>query len=837
MLIKISRTVCAALAVHLSMGVAHAQEKKTADFHSTGDFHAFTEDFEQWKSKHDLRNTKGWKSIARWQWFNEGRISVNGTAEDAARSAQAYLKYCLENRQFRTTANGGNWDNVGIAAPLSGRFSGRVNCVVAHPADTNVVYIGTPDGGLWQSSDGGQTLWSPLTDFLPALGVSAIAIDPVNTSTIYIGTGDADASGAGGLVSDSRSVGILKSTDGGGTWSMTGMNWDVTTPTKISRINIHPTNPTQILAATGVGIQRSTDAGANWTIVQAGNFRDLVRDQINFGYCYGATTDAVYKSIDGGATWTLVGAGLPASNVGRIALALTPANSSYVYALLSDLGGSNLGFFRSTDGGLNFSPMNTADNLVLWAGYYNLHLMADASDANKVWGGGVIMNRSTDGGATWVTNISGPGNFVDIHAVARIGNALVACADQGIYYSYNNGASWQHRNHYLDIFQYYRMGVGQTPNQYITCGSQDNGGHYAIGGTWNQAVGGDGTGAAVDQANPNAMYVASYASLSRTTDGGATWSHNMNAGVGTSESNYWVFPVEAHPSIAGRVVIGYNNLYLSTDYGSSWSPISTFAAPIYNQTIVGIALCDDANVMWHCRRDSVFRTQDGGTTWQNVTGSLNTGGFQFYDIWVNPASSQEAFVAISGYSVGNKVYRTSDAGATWQNISGTLPNISANCGVYAGGGNVYIGMDDGVYHYDSISNTWTDYSQYLPNAIVTDIGIERQTGFVYASTYGRGVWMSPVGLVGMASATVESGLEAQVSPNPAEGDWVLTYHMGRANRGAAHLMSLDGKVLQTWKIENRQGDLAISRGNLPAGLYLLEVRTATDVKVLRLVTR
>lgn len=834
MLPTFARTVATLVAVCLCFGWLSAQQRVPTEWRQINDFHTLQSSFAQWKDQTNLKETKGWKSTARWLWFNEGRIPQNGNAADAARNAQAYLQHCLAHRQNRTASNGGNWDNVGVATPLEGQFSGRVNCVVAHPLDTNHVYIGTPDGGLWESYDGGQSLWSPLTDHLPALGVSAIAIDPLNPSIMYIGTGDADASGAGGLVSDSRSVGILKTTDAGTTWNVTGMTWDVTTPTKISRILLNSMNTSEMLAATSTGIQRSTDGGGSWTITQAGDFRDLVQDQVNLGTCYGATTTSVYKSTNFGASWSPVGAGLPTSNVGRIALALTSASTSYVYALLADAGGSNLGFYRSTDGGLNFTPMNTTENLVLWAGYYNLHLVADQSDPNKVWGGGVIMNRSTDGGTNWITNISGPGNFVDIHAVARIANALVACADQGIYYSYNNGVSWQHRNNYLDIFQYYRMGVGQTPNIYLSCGSQDVGGHFAAGPNWQQAVGGDGTGAAVDQTNPNTMYVASYDAVSRTTNGGFNWTSNINSGV-SSEQSYWVFPIEAHPSMGGRLVIGYNNLFLSTNSGTSWSAISAFPNPAYNKTVVGIALCNDTQAMWFCRRDSIFRTSNGGATWQNVTGSLNVSGYQFYDIWVNPASNLEAFVAVSGYSVGNKVYRTDDGGATWQNISAGLPNISANCGVYAGNGEVYLGMDDGVYHYDSVSNTWTDYSQYLPNAIVTDIGIERISGMVYACTYGRGVWYSPTGLVSADPAQHSPQLHVSVSPNPTPGNWTLTYELGGNSRGEARLMSLDGKTLRQWDLEGNDGMLEMSRDNLANGLYLLQVRAGEATQILRVV--
>jgi photosystem II stability/assembly factor-like uncharacterized protein len=140
-----------------------------------------------------------------------------------------------------------------------------VNVVIEDPVNNQVLYLGAPNGGLWKSTDEGVT-WTSLTDNLPRIGVSAIAIDPKNTNVIYLGMGDDDAS-------DCPSIGIMKSTDGGNTWNLTGLTFTATggSNTKVNEVYIDPTNSNTLWTSTSTGLYKSTDAGANWNKTLTGS--------------------------------------------------------------------------------------------------------------------------------------------------------------------------------------------------------------------------------------------------------------------------------------------------------------------------------------------------------------------------------------------------------------------------------------------------------------------------------------------------------------------------------------------------------------------------------------
>ncbi|HRD40498.1 MAG TPA: glycosyl hydrolase, partial [Bacteroidia bacterium] len=202
--------------------------------------------------------------------------------------------------------------------------SGRLNFITIHPAGSNTLFVGAPAGGLWKSTNGG-TSWTTNTDFLTVTGCSDLAIDPSNPDIMYLATGDGDAG-------DTYSTGILKSTDGGNTWVATGLAWTVNQGRVIRRLIINPTNPQILIAATNVGIYRTTNAGTTWTQVFTTSTHDLEFKPGNPNTVYaGGATFRI--SNDGGATWATVNAGLPTTGVNRMAVAVTPNDPNYVYVL------------------------------------------------------------------------------------------------------------------------------------------------------------------------------------------------------------------------------------------------------------------------------------------------------------------------------------------------------------------------------------------------------------------------------------------------------------------------------------------------------------------------
>ena len=805
------------------------------------DFQARKAAFDQWyQSNEDPFKVRGWKSTARELWFNEARTPRDGSDPQAgARATAAHLSDQLAQGQQAThkTDDGGNWSRLGFPWSWTIDWAGRINCMAMDPYNVSHLYIGTPDGGIWETYDGGATNWTPKSDFLGAIGVSAIAIDPVKTHVLYIATGDADADGAG-VSSDSRSIGVLKSEDGGTTWNTTGLNWAVQSPTKISRLIIDASDRFTLLAATGAGIQRSTNGGYSWAVTQTGNFRDLYQDENYTHIWYAATTNAFYKSTTGGASWFATGTGLPTSNVLRIAIAGTYADPNYIYAhVASDISPSGtLGFYRSTDAGATFT-LRSSFNLAGFQGGYNLVVAVSRVDREKVYAGGYELFKTTNGGLNWGPRINAD---ADHHALRLYGaSGLWTCGDHGLFYSGNEGATWSPRNEQLHNFQHYRIGVAQDANHIVASGLQDNGGHYYYGGNWTWPVGGDGTGAAIDPGAPGTAYISSYSEISRTTNYGSTWTPWINSSI-PSEPRFWVLPVEIAPNTTGQVYCGYSNLYKSTNSGGSWSAISSWPSISGNDAIVNFAVSPaTTKYIYVVKRDQVFRTNSAGYSWDDVTAGLDNGAYIYHNVFAHKTDPATAWILVSGYDAAHKVYHTTDAGGTWTNISAGLPNISMNAGVHIPGtaGDIFVAADDGVYYYKASTGTWDTYRVNLPHAICTDLAINHVTNTLYVSTFGRGVWTTPITFgsraVSSTSASPGDAAHLHVYPNPSQGDWQLDYQLGTAREGLLRLYSAEGRLLGKWRLKDPAGQFRSDLPGLAKGLYVLRL----DAGATRLSTR
>ena len=213
------------------------------------------------------------------------------------------------------------------------------------PNTATTLYIGTPAGGIWKSIDSGVN-WSPLSDELPQIGVSGIAVDHTNSNVIYIATGDKDAG-------DTYSIGVLKSTDGGVTWNTTGLSF-ANTSTRAGDIMMHPTNNQILLCATSAGLYKTSNGGTTWSVVQTGSFaQGSIRFKPNDPTTvYAVNYNRFYRSTNTGDSFSTVITGLPV-NSGRLILDVTPANANYVYILSATTGNAFQGIYRSTNSGTN----------------------------------------------------------------------------------------------------------------------------------------------------------------------------------------------------------------------------------------------------------------------------------------------------------------------------------------------------------------------------------------------------------------------------------------------------------------------------------------------------
>ncbi|MBT3453433.1 MAG: glycosyl hydrolase, partial [Lentimicrobiaceae bacterium] len=377
----------------------------------------------------------GWKQFKRWEYFTEPRVYPTGNRINHAQIWNEISKFNASNTgNNRMLQN--SWLPMGpsTSANVTGHWNpglGRINVIAVDPNDSNIIYIGSPSGGLWKTLDEGAN-WTPLTDNQPVLGVSAIAINPNNTDVLYIGTGDKDSG-------DNYSIGVLKSLDGGNSWNTTGLDWTINQNRTIAKLIINSNNTDILYAATTSGLYRTTDAGVSWFKVLSGDIDDLEFKPGNPNVVYAIAPRKFYKSTDGGDTFVET-TGVPTS--GRAQIAVTDDNPYYVYYF-----SSNNGIYRSEDSGDSFTKMSSQPNQGSQA-WYDLAFCVSDMDANEVHLGEINTWRSTTGGTSWTKTTNWTWNnpigytHCDIHEMVFYNGTLYVGSDGLISKSTDGGNNW-----------------------------------------------------------------------------------------------------------------------------------------------------------------------------------------------------------------------------------------------------------------------------------------------------------------------------------------------------------------------------------------------------------
>lgn len=702
---------------------------------------------QEWNGK-GYEKGKGYKQFKRWEWFTEQRTYPSG---DRTKMNDAFKDYYLfeQKKNNSQTKQAGSWSELGPFSWQSTSYSpglGRVNVVVEDPSNQNILYAGTPAGGLWKSTNGGNA-WIPLTDDFSSIGISGIVVDYSNTNTIYVSTGDGDGS-------DTYSIGVMKSTDGGTNWTSTGMVHTVSQSRTTSKLIMHPTNNQILFVATNNGLYKTIDAGNNWSQVLSGAIKDVEFRPADPSTVY-ACSDEFFMSTDGGDNFTQVTNGLPSSaDVNRMSIAVSPDEPNWVYVVAgSQNDASFYGLYRSTDVANSFNLTANSPNLFGYAedgsddagqSWYDMALAVDPTDANKVVVGGINVWKSNDAGSTftisshWVYPATVGYTHADIHTLDFFGNRLYCGSDGGLFKSTDFGTTYTDLSFGMQISQFYRLGCSAQNADKIVVGAQDNGSFYYDGSSWTHVLGADGMEAAFNKTNDGIMFVTwQNGPLTRSMDGGASWQMGSIDPSGGSEDGAWIVPYLTLPG--NKLIACFENVWLSLDNGDSFTQISSFS----NGTIKDVAVCDgDHDHIAVSFSGELHLTQDGGNTWNDVSSGLP--GNYITDIQFHATDPNLIYVTLSGYDAGEKLYATRDAGATWINLSGNLPNLPSNTLALQAGtqGGVYVGTDVGVYYTDSTLSNWQSFMDGLPNVIVNELEIHYGSNKLRAATYGRGAWES-----------------------------------------------------------------------------------------------
>ncbi len=704
------------------------------------------------KKEKEHEDGSGYEQYKRWERYMAPRVYPSGNMANVG-PKRAYLEfqnYLQSNPNAKPigtaaiTATTANWTAIGPFGSAAGTGAGRLQCIRFHPAGTNTVYVGSAAGGLWVSTNSGAS-WTTTTDQIASLGVSDVVVDPSNYNNIYISTGDQDGAATGFSQGDSKSVGVLKSTDGGATWNTTGLSWTTSQQRFISKLLINPLNTVELFAFTSVGIYRTRDAGANWTLAAAGVYKDAEYKPGDTTTIYAANGATLSKSINGGQTFsntTFSGVGL-----GQIRIAVTAADPNYVY-IVGDLTSGAFGrLVRSTNSATTFSTMSTTPNVLGGTqGWYDLTLAASPSNKDEIMVGGVDQWKSTNGGTSWTqvtaAYTAGPPYIhPDQHdCIYANATTIYAANDGGLNRTTNGGTSWSTLNGNMNISEPYFLGVSASNPNLIIAGLQDNGTILWNGATWTLVKGGDGMECFIDWNNNNIM-IGSYTNgaFAKSTNGGASFSNIVTGLTGTGN---WIAPITQDPTNPSIFYAGYQNVFKSTNQGGSWSQIGALGGS--GDVMVINAAPSNSNTIYAARAGSLFKTTNGGTTWSNITGTIPAGGAAISDIDIDNTNANNVYVTLSGYIAGTKVFYSNDGGLSWTNYSSGLPNIPANCIVFKKNspGAIYVGTDVGVYYRELSMSSFIPYYTGLPNVWVNDLEIYYPTGKLRAATFGRGMWQT-----------------------------------------------------------------------------------------------
>lgn len=719
-------------------------------------------------------------------WFHLSHIGKNRPAVDAFLHAQAQADAMPTT--FATT----KWAQLG-PKPINAGYlvSGRITAEAVNQSNTNEIWAGGADGGLWHSTNGGAS-WTAKFDKKQTLAVGSIAIDPTAPTTVYVGTGEANFSGDAYW-----GVGVLKTTDGGTTWTSYGLKQFG--GMSIGRIAVDSTNSQILLLAASLtsypgptggpanpfnnqGIWRSTNGGQTWTQVLTGATSsslagtDVVFDPANpnivFAGLGGGLTGSgsgsgVYESSNNGQTWTQLSAGIPTGvNVYRVSLGISN-DGTHVYAVMADNaqtdGGSfgqllNSSIYVSTNAGSSWTAKNVSgvpgmvDDDGGYQYWYDIYAAVDPTDSSRVYVGGVDVWQTSDGGTTW-TNLTNSYNggivHPDQHALAFKGttSSYFIGNDGGVWAGTSNGAFTNH-NAGLNITQFYGGSVGTVgSNSQLYGGSQDNGEDQypvgAISGTkqWTESYGGDGGDTVVDYTN-NATVYEEYVNLTinKSTNGGNSWNQATN-GINTNDPANFISPFILSPSNHNELFAGTDRVYRTTNSAGSWmaiSPVLDSSTPISS---IAVAPSNDNVIYAGDNNGNLYVTTNGGTSWSGGVVPGSTGGI-VTGIAVDPTNASTVYVTFADFatSKGHHVFESTNSGASWMDISAGLPNIPTES-ILAQTGRLIVGNDTGVFTSTNGGVTWAKLGSGLPEVAVDQIFAAPGGTQIFLATHGRGMWM------------------------------------------------------------------------------------------------
>ena len=681
------------------------------------------------------------KAFQRELWFYSQRAWPDVRIPVDAVERVAELRHITPFRKPNSTRYSYSpWRPIG---PSPGRYgtwgniSSRIPAIAVDPNHPGRLYIGAANGGVWRSDDDGAH-WTPLTDHEVSTAMGAVAVDSDNSDIIYAATGEATYSG-----SSYSGMGILKSTDGGQSW--TWLRNGLPLGAVISRIRIRPSNHDEIITAHGnSGIYLSTDAGESWRRVYGARTDDIFYHPLDDSILIASGPGGIIRSTDAGRTWRKFGTGVPAAKRTHVDVCRQQPDVLYA-STYGEPKGAKVKVYKSIDGGVTWVQKGDSVNFKGNQAWYDFYIRVHPVNPDIAFVGTIEIFRTKDGGDTWKEISRGYSggpvhvdqHFLEFHPVKP--NTIYVSNDGGIYASSNLGDSWRNLNRGLTLTQFYRIAADPQDPDHVLGGTQDNGTQQTYGDvTWGAAFGGDGGEVAFSRGDSKLILGETQnGGLMRSTDGGFIWKA-ARSGFTKGERAAWVAPIIPSPAGGSKFYHGRVSLYVTNNAGQLWKNVadSVFGKNVITQ----IAVSGDEAFWYVVNNRTVKLSVDEGQTWTLISQGLPNRTIT--SIYTHPDSGKVVFVTLSGFG-GEKVWRTGYKGTGWFSVSGNLPEVPANDIVLDPDDpdrHWYVATDVGVFVTENAGETWAELSTGLPNTVVQHLDYNKNGKLLRAGTHGRGVW-------------------------------------------------------------------------------------------------
>lgn len=804
-----------------------------------------------------LEDLKEYKHFERWAYFWKDRIDANGNFPSAnlgyynAGIIDANGKIISKPKTNISNKILATWSNVGPGTtpvangypnfPQMGRLNSFYRFRNASDANLSVLFVGSPAGGIWRSMDNGSN-WTPQLDLVAGIGVTDIRAKSSATysssSILYASTGDYDGSHV-------NSIGVLKSTDGGSTWSATGLSFTVDQAEVTS--NLIVIDDQTVIVGTKFNIKKTTNGGTTWTDVKSSPFND------NFGrfvvsnnkYMCADQWGGIFMSTDLGNTWTEVNPS--GNNQDKTALA---AEGDIFYAI------NSTGVLKKYDTAAASSSWVTMGITVPTydaQGGYNQALNVRSG---LIISGAFNGYTSRDDGTTWTKTLNGywnsstdPGTYIhsDWHNVGHLdGDGTFD------YWSVNDGGlsfltfsslsditpSVTYKSDGVVNTQLYSAAI--TPNSSsgnMLIGNQDNDGFsremHAGSMQWIAASAGDGTATAIDYNDTNKRYLGGTQGDLTATDIGFSGNYQGTLNLQTIPGAAFIWPLEMHTTDPTILYAGGDDVYKLNTSGGAHTGLNSGAGQItfISTHGAGIAIMG---------ANALKMSTDSGANWTALTEPSSDANAKANSLDFSGTSSNTIYATTGGYVSGSKVFKSTDGGQNWTNISLNLPNILMKEILFhqtESSETLFVATEMGVYIKIGSSNWEKLGGDSFPNVIVNDIDINYTANKLVAATFGRGLWEIDIATLTLSYDQFSlANKNTTVFPNPVNGDFLNVNLKGFNNSNQNYnyyIYNVVGGIVKSGRLDSDSNQLNLS--NIAPGIYLFKVAHGREVSVKKII--